>query len=83
MYRRRHLSGDGGGEESRVYNSPKAFGELKIIERKTLETDSFLTFIFRGLISSHILAELLQTRKLGMSWYHGELLNLALDVGYR
>jgi len=36
-----------------------------------------------GLISSHILAELLQTRKLGMSWYHGELLNLALDVGYR
>ena len=31
-----------------------------------------------GLLSSHILAELL-----GIDWYKGELLNMALDVAYR
>ena len=44
--------------------------------------DSYFYF-YRGLISAHILAELIQSRKLGMKWYQGEMLNMALDVGYR
>lgn len=38
---------------------------------------------FRGLLSSHILAELLRSKSLGMKRYQGELLNMALDLGYR
>lgn len=36
-----------------------------------------------GLLSSHIMAELLRSRMDVMTWYQGELLNMALDVGYR
>jgi hypothetical protein len=36
-----------------------------------------------GLLSAHILAEYLHDRMHRMTWYQGELLNLALDVGYR
>ncbi|XP_012281913.1 ER degradation-enhancing alpha-mannosidase-like protein 3 [Orussus abietinus] len=36
-----------------------------------------------GLLSGHILAEYLQQRADIMSWYRGELLNLAKDLGYR
>jgi len=36
-----------------------------------------------GLLSSHILAELLRSKSLGMKRYQGELLNMALDLGYR
>ncbi|XP_050308914.1 ER degradation-enhancing alpha-mannosidase-like protein 3 [Anthonomus grandis grandis] len=36
-----------------------------------------------GLISAHILADLLQQRDGLMPWYKGELLNMAKDVGYR
>ena len=61
---------------------------IRIYSKDTVLVQINLILIFsehlsRGLISSHILAELLQSRKLGMSWYHGELLNMALDVGYR
>ncbi len=38
-----------------------------------------------GLISSHVLAEYIRDSYRGhrMAWYQGELLNMALDVGYR
>lgn len=36
-----------------------------------------------GLTSAHILAEMVKDRFRKMLWYHGELLNMALDVGYR
>ncbi|XP_030766137.1 LOW QUALITY PROTEIN: ER degradation-enhancing alpha-mannosidase-like protein 3 [Sitophilus oryzae] len=36
-----------------------------------------------GLLSAHILADLLQQRDGIMSWYKGELLDMAKDVGYR
>ncbi|CAG9768168.1 unnamed protein product [Ceutorhynchus assimilis] len=36
-----------------------------------------------GLLSAHILADLLQQRDGIMLWYNGELLNMAKDVGYR
>ena len=40
-------------------------------------------FFYRGLLAAHTLAELIHDRMDRMSWYQGELLNLALDVGYR
>ena len=36
-----------------------------------------------GLLSAHILAELVRSKSLGMKAYQGELLNMALDLGYR
>lgn len=39
--------------------------------------------LFRGLLSAHILADLLQQRDGVMTWYTGELLNMAKDIGYR
>ena len=37
-----------------------------------------------GLVSAHILAELIRDRQPGkLQWYQGELLNMALEVGYR
>ncbi|KAL1502333.1 hypothetical protein ABEB36_007489 [Hypothenemus hampei] len=36
-----------------------------------------------GLLSAHILAALLQQRDGMLTWYKGELLNMAKDVGYR
>ena len=36
-----------------------------------------------GLISAHILADYLHERHHSLSWYQGELLNMAVDVGYR
>lgn len=38
---------------------------------------------YRGLISGHIFAEYLQNKFDRMKWYKGELLNMAVDVGYR
>jgi len=43
--------------------------------------------VLGGLLSAHVLAEYVRDR-LGergdhLAWYHGELLNMALDVGYR
>ena len=39
----KNLSGNGGeGEESRVQNSPKAFGELKTFEIKLLPHKNYL-----------------------------------------
>lgn len=42
-----------------------------------------ITCNFRGLLSSHILAEYLQQRDGVLTWYRGELLHMAKDVGYR
>ena len=39
--------------------------------------------MFRGLISAHIMAELVRSKYLAMENYQGELLNMALDLGYR
>ncbi|KAF7265320.1 hypothetical protein GWI33_021304 [Rhynchophorus ferrugineus] len=39
--------------------------------------------IVGGLLSAHILADLLQQRDDIMPWYKGELLDMAKDVGYR
>ncbi len=36
-----------------------------------------------GLLSAHVLAELIHSRGQGMAQYKGELLNMAMDVGYR
>lgn len=38
---------------------------------------------FSGLLSGHVLAEYLQQRNDGFSWYQSELLHLAKDLGYR
>ena len=40
-------------------------------------------FSFSGLLSAHILSEYLHDRMGRMTWYQGELLNMALDIGYR
>jgi len=40
-------------------------------------------FLYRGLLSGHILSEYLQQRAGIMSWYRGELLTMAKDLGYR
>ncbi len=44
-----------------------------------------LYFISRlgGLLSAHVLSGYLQEHYSRMSWYKGELLNLAADLGYR
>lgn len=42
----------------------------------------FSTFS-RGLLAGHILSEYVRDRYGEMTWYKGELLNLALDIGYR
>ena len=71
---------------SRFECCQRFFQSHNIYSKDTVQINLILIFsehLSRGLISSHILAELLQSRKLGMSWYHGELLNMALDVGYR
>jgi mannosidase alpha-like ER degradation enhancer 3 len=39
--------------------------------------------VLGGLLSAHILADYLQQRDGIMTWYKGELLNMAKDVGYR
>lgn len=39
--------------------------------------------IVGGLLSGHVLAELVQAKQKGMSWYRGELLNMAIDCGTR
>eukprot|EP00095_Tigriopus_kingsejongensis_P009960 maker-scaffold17_size721972-snap-gene-1.25 protein:Tk09960 transcript:maker-scaffold17_size721972-snap-gene-1.25-mRNA-1 annotation:"er degradation-enhancing alpha-mannosidase-like 3" len=39
--------------------------------------------IVGGLLASHVLTEFVQNRYGEMSWYKGELLNMALDIGYR
>ena len=42
-----------------------------------------LHFVTRGLVSGHVLAELLQSKHGAMGWYRGELLNLAVDCANR
>jgi ER degradation enhancer, mannosidase alpha-like 3 len=38
---------------------------------------------FRGLLSAHVLAELLREQGAGMGWYRGELLAMAKELGNR
>ena len=38
---------------------------------------------YRGLLGAHTMAVYLQENKYGMSWYEGELLSMAVDIGYR
>lgn len=44
-------------------------------------------FIFRGLLSAHVLAEFIRKKERGddahLKWYRGELLEMAKDLGYR
>lgn len=35
------------------------------------------------MLSAHILADNIRQREIAMTWYKGELLNLAKDLGYR
>ena len=39
--------------------------------------------VLGGLLSAHVLSGYLQERHGRMAWYQGELLHLALDLGYR
>ena len=39
--------------------------------------------IIRGLLSAHVLAELVQSKQQGLLWYRGELLNMAVDCATR
>ena len=54
----KNLSGDGegeGGGESRVQNSPKAFGELKITMKKNYPNYSFIVYILIHQFDSYAL----------------------------
>ena len=46
-------------------------------------TYEFVNFHFSGLLSAHILSEYLQKEYSEMTWYRGELLEMAKDLGYR
>ena len=39
--------------------------------------------VLGGLLSAHVLAQYLQEKHNRMKWYHGQLLDMAKDVGYR
>jgi hypothetical protein len=54
---------------------------LEHLQKDTNYSKKFL--VYRGLLSAHILAEYLQQRAGIMSWYRGELLSMAKDLGYR
>ncbi|XP_040574557.1 ER degradation-enhancing alpha-mannosidase-like protein 3 [Lepeophtheirus salmonis] len=64
-------------------------GVLKVINTVTFDHDISVSVfetnirVVGGLISSHILAELVKDKFYQMKWYQGELLNMALDVGNR
>jgi len=40
-------------------------------------------FVFSGLLSAHVLAELLREQGAGLGWYRGELLAMAKELGTR
>ncbi|XP_031780380.1 ER degradation-enhancing alpha-mannosidase-like protein 3 [Nasonia vitripennis] len=60
-----------------------------VIKDVTFDTDVIVSLfetnirMLGGLLSGHILADYIQQRGNAMSWYRGELLNLAKDLGYR
>jgi len=62
---------------------------LKVIETVRFDTDVVVSVfetnirIVGGLVSGHVLAEYLRDREGLMTWYSGQLLNMALDIGTR
>merc|ERR1719348_2577910 len=62
---------------------------LTLIDTLAFDTDVVVSVfetnirIVGGLVSGHILSELLQTKHGVMKWYRGELLNMALDCANR
>jgi mannosidase alpha-like ER degradation enhancer 3 len=65
-------------------------GVRLVIEHVTFDHDIVVSVfetnirVVGGLMSAHILSEYVRDRfSPRMSWYHGELLNMALDVGFR
>jgi len=65
-------------------------GVRKVISTVTFDSDLVVSVfetnirVVGGLISAHVLAEHIQTRERGtLSWYRGELLNMALDCATR
>ena len=40
-------------------------------------------YYFSGLLSAHVLSEYIRDRHQEMTWYQGELLNMATEIGYR
>lgn len=61
----------------------------KVIDTVKFDTDVVVSVfetnirIVGGLVSGHVLAELLQSKHGAMGWYRGELLNLAVDCANR
>ncbi|XP_023335084.1 ER degradation-enhancing alpha-mannosidase-like protein 3 [Eurytemora carolleeae] len=62
---------------------------LKVVETVRFDTDVVVSVfetnirIVGGLVSGHVLAEYVRDKSDKMSWYSGELLNMALDIGTR
>jgi len=61
----------------------------KVINNVSFDSDIVVSVfetnirVVGGLLSAHVLAELIQARNEGLSWYRGELLNMAIDCGTR
>lgn len=52
--------------------------------RFRVNNSTFDLFYFRsGLLSAHVLSEVIKTKYQKMPWYQGELLDMAKDLGYR
>jgi len=61
----------------------------KVIQTVSFDSDIVVSVfetnirVVGGLVSAHVLAELVQAKHGVMSWYRGELLNMAVDCGTR
>jgi len=61
----------------------------KVVDTVTFDNDIVVSVfetnirVVGGLISGHVLAELVQSRSSQLSWYRGELLNMAVDCANR
>jgi len=61
----------------------------KVIDTVSFDSDIVVSVfetnirVVGGLLSAHVLAELVQARNEGLSWYRGQLLNMAIDCGTR
>jgi len=62
---------------------------LKVVETVSFDSDIVVSVfetnirIVGGLVSGHVLAEYVRDKHGRMTWYTGELLNMALDIGNR
>lgn len=58
-----------------------------VLANKFEHAVKFVVFSFSGLLSAHVLAELIRKNERHgnkyMKWYQGELLEMAKDLGYR